>query len=115
MVFVKSKLSEKADIIVKKIYSITLTFPQIHQFSIGEQLRRASLSIALNTVESGGRKHLKEKQQLLNVAYGSLKETQYLIDFSHEMKLIVESTYIDLSHKLEELARILYSILYKKT
>lgn len=115
MVFVKSKLAEKANVVVKDIYTSSLTFPKIHQFSVGEQLRRASLSIVLNIVESGGRKHLKEKQQLLNVAYGSLKETQYLIDFSYELKLIITSNYDSLTQKLEELARILYSILYKKT
>lgn len=114
MVFVKNKLAEKADITVKEIYSITLLFPQIHQFSIGEQLRRASLSVVLNIVESGGRKHIKEKQHLLNVAYGSLKETQYLVDFSFEMRLMRESTYTTLSQQLEELARIMYTILYNK-
>lgn len=115
MVFVKNKLADKADSVVKNIYSAAITFPQVHQFSIGEQLRRASLSIVLNIVESGGRKHIKEKQQLLNVAYGSLKETQYLIDFSFEMKLLRETTYFALGQQLDELARILYTILYKKT
>ena len=115
MVFVKNKLASKADSVVKKIYSATLTFPQVHQFSVGEQLRRASLSIVLNIVESGGRKHLKEKHQLLNVAYGSLKETQYLVDFSCEMRLISEPLYTAISQQLDELARILYTILYKKT
>jgi four helix bundle protein len=114
MVFIKNKLAEKADIVVRSVYSVALTFPQIHQFSIGEQLRRASLSIVLNIVESGGRIHLKEKQQLLNVSYGSLKETQYLVDFSFQKKLITVSTHNELSQKLDELARIIYTILYKE-
>lgn len=114
MGFARNILATKADVVVKKIYSSTLTYPQIYQFSIGEQLRRASLSIVLNIVESGGRKNPKEKINLLNISFGSLKETQYLLDFTLFQKLITQKEYDEIFPLMEELARILYSIIYRK-
>lgn len=105
-------LSERARPIAKEIYELTLKFPQVHQFSIGEQLRRASLSIALNITESGARKNYGEKKQLLNIAFGSLKETKFLLEFSRDIKII--SAPERLCSQLEELAKILYVIIYQK-
>ncbi len=65
-------LFEKSDKLVKDIFYLTLNFPQKYQFSAGEQLGRPSLSIVLNITEAGARKSLKEKRQLLNIAFGSL-------------------------------------------
>lgn len=55
---VVNNLLGKADLLVREVYKVTLDLRQIYQFSVGEQLRRASLSIVLNIVEGGqeGRK-----------------------------------------------------------
>ncbi len=109
----KYLLFDKADSFVKKIYRFTLKFPQKYQFSIGEQLRRASLSIILNIVEAGARKSIKENRHLLSIAFGSLKETKYLLYFSNELSLITGNELHDVLLQVNELARILYGILYK--
>jgi four helix bundle protein len=62
-----------------KIFKKTLTFPQKYQYSVGDQLRRASLSVVLNIVEGGARISPNEKRQFMNISYGSLKETKYLL------------------------------------
>lgn len=110
----KNLLFDKSNLLVKQIYKSTLSFPYIFRDSIGDQLRRSSLSIVLNIVEGGARKYTKEKKQFLNIAYSSLKETKYLIYFSHEFKLISDVFYNDIMAKINELARILYSLIYRK-
>lgn len=104
---------ELADKLIKKIYKKTLNFPQKYQFSIGEQLRRASLSVILNIVEGGARKSNKEKKQFINISFGSLKETKYLLYFSKELLLIDEDEFDEFILKINELAKILYGLLYK--
>jgi four helix bundle protein len=96
---------------LKTIFLIANGLPQIYQFSIGEQLRRSSLSIGLNIAESNGRRSTKEKQQFLNIALGSLKETVYLLEFIHTMDIKTSHDLRETRDKLEEYARILYSIL----
>lgn len=108
----KIPLSQRAKPISKAIYLLTLTLPQIHQFSIGEQLRRSSLSISLNITEAGARKNIGEKKQLLNVAFGSLKETVFLLEFLHEVTPNKEIE--PLLAQLDNLARVLYVIIYRR-
>jgi len=110
----KNLLFEKADPLVRRIYKLTLDFPQRYQFSVGDQLRRASLSIVLNIVEGGARKSPKEKKQFLNIAFGSLKETKYLVYFCNELKLIDDKVFEDVMFKINELAKIIYVLLYRR-
>ncbi len=109
----RNNLFEKADPLVREIYRITLNLPQKFQYSLADQLRRSSLSIVLNIVEGGARRSEKEKRQFMNIAFGSLKETKYLIYFASNFELIEKTKYEDLMIRINELARIMYSILYK--
>ncbi len=110
---VPNLLFDLSNRMVIKIYKCTLNFPQKYQFSVGDQLRRSSLSIVLNIVEGGARLSFNEKRQFMNISYGSLKETKYLLYFSKELGLIERSFYIEIMEPVNELARVLYTLLYK--
>lgn len=106
-------LYDIADELVKIIYQRAIKLPFTYQSSIGDQLKRASLSIVLNIVESGARRSIKEKKQLLSISFGSLKETKYLIYFLYELKLIDKDFYLLVLEKINHLAKILYGLLYR--
>lgn len=110
----KNLLFDLSDLLVKKIYRFTLDFPYKFQSSLGDQLRRASLSVVLNIVEGGARKSAKERRQFLNIALSSLKESKYLLNFAQEFTLLKEKDYEEMMTLTNRLARILYGILYKK-
>lgn len=110
----KNLLFEKADPLVKRIYKLTLNFSSRYQFSIGDQLRRSSLSVILNIVEGGARKSPKEKQQFLNITFGSLKETKYLIYFIKDLDLIDKKNFDEIMEGINELAKIIYVLLYRR-
>jgi four helix bundle protein len=76
---------QKSDELAFKIYQLTKTFPREETFGLTSQLRRASLSIPTNIVEGYGRKSKKELKQFVNIALGSLAETEYLFDFSYRL------------------------------
>lgn len=111
--FERSLLFDLADELAKKIYKITLTFSYIHQNSIGNQLRRACLSIVLNIVEGGAKTSIKERINYKRISFGSLKETKYLVYFAHELRLVKDDEYKELMEKINRLAAVLYGLLRK--
>lgn len=90
---------QKADELAQQIYLQTKGFPKEEIFGITSQIRRAVLSVPTNIVEAMGRQTKGETKQFLNIALGSLAETEYLIEFSKKLKYIDEETF----YKLESL------------
>jgi len=111
----RSKLMDKAHEASKAVYLFTLNLPQKYQFSLGEQLRRSILSVPLNITEGNARLTDKEKRQFLNIAFGSLKEAKYTLFFCKDIGLIECNEYNTLYMRLDELSRILYSIIHPKS
>lgn len=59
-----------------EVYRLSENFPQIEQFGLTSQLRRAVVSITSNIVEGFDRGSNKEFKQFLIVARASLSESQ---------------------------------------
>ena len=80
---------------------------------ITSQLRRAALSVPANIVEGYARKGDKELARFLNIAMGSLAETEYLIGFSNKLGyLSVEESRV-LEDLKNEVSKSLWAF-YKK-
>ncbi len=62
-------------------YSVTSKFPEVEKFGLISQIRRSSVSIALNIAEGAGRNSKNEFAQFLGYAYGSSCEldTQFIL------------------------------------
>lgn len=103
----------KADRLAKEVYRLAKNFPRNEEFGLTSQLRRAALSVMLNIIEGFARQSINEYRKFLLIAFGSLKETKYLLYFSHEQKYLKEAEYADLLSIAEEVAKILWSIIYK--
>src|SRR3990167_9517017 len=68
---------QKANELAYQIYTTTRPFPKEEIYGITSQIRRSSLSVAANLVEGYGRQGKKELKQFVNIALGSLAETEY--------------------------------------
>jgi four helix bundle protein len=73
------KVWEKAHALTCKIYRVAETLPSRHQYILGDQLRRATLSIGTNIVEGSGRNHDGHFRNSLTVALGEANEVHYLL------------------------------------
>ena len=70
---------KKSLVFANMMIDIADSLPQKYQFSFGEQLRRAGLSVPNCIAEGNGRRYLKESSQLYNVSKGSVYECVNII------------------------------------
>ena len=100
---------QKADDLAFQVYLATKRFPRIETFGNTSQLRRSALSVPTNIVEGMGRQNRNESKQFVNIALGSLAETEYLLQFCVKLGYLSNDEYI----KLEELRHEVGAILWK--
>ncbi len=86
--FWKLKVVQKAHKLVLEIYESTANFPKEEKFGLISQMRRCSVSVVANIVESSKRKTLKDKRNFYNIAQGSLEELKYYLVLSYDLKYI---------------------------
>lgn len=98
---------QKSHQLVLAIYSITKTFPKEEIFSLTNQVRRASVSIAANISEGYKKKTIPNKLNFINIAEGSLEEVKYYIILSKDLKYIDEKNYEQLYIYAEEVGRLI--------
>lgn len=99
---------QKSDELAFQVYKLTDKFPKHELFGITSQLRRAVLSIPTNIVEGYNRKSKKELHRFIDIALGSLAETEYLIDFSKKLGYI-NSNIADIEINITEIGKLLWS------
>jgi four helix bundle protein len=107
------KLSNKIETFIHQSYDIANQFPKEELYGAGSQLKRAALSIGLNTTEGYARSSSKSYRHFLLIAYGSLKESLYVINFSSKRSWITTKQSQDLLDKGDELGKMLWSIISK--
>lgn len=90
-----------------KILDIADKLPQKYQFSIGEQLRKAALSIPTNIAEGSGRRGKKENSQFYNISKGSVYETVNILIVSIKRKLLSKEEFTQRYKEAEEICKML--------
>ena len=99
---------QKANELAYQIYTTTRSFPKEEIYGITSQIRRSSLSVATNLVEGYGRQGKKELKQFVNIALGSLAETEYFLDFSLKLEYLDANTHLKLQALRQEVCNLLW-------
>lgn len=102
-------LKIKADNFAFEVYKITKQFPRDEIYGIISQLRRAALSVVLNYIEGYARVGDKSYKNFLQMSYGSLKESKYLLYFSQREKYIDKKEYEVIIKLADELGAMLWT------
>jgi four helix bundle protein len=99
---------QKADTLAYRVYVATKEFPKDEIYGITSQLRRAALSVPTNIVEGYGRQGKGELRQFINMALGSLAETEYLLDFSLKLGYFSKECHKELQDLRQEVGNLLW-------
>ena len=96
--------------LVLALYRHTSRFPTNERFGITTQLRRAAVSVPTNIAEGSKRTSPKDYAHFLNVAEGSLSETEYLVQLSPDLGYIEPEPADTLLCEISELLRMLHGL-----
>jgi len=106
------KAWQKARELVSDLYNIVDEVERFkHDFSLRDQISRASFSIMLNIAEGFGRRTNKEFIQFLVVAHGSASEIQSALYIALDRKYIIQSKFTSLYEKCGEISKMIMGLI----
>lgn len=90
-----------------KVFFVTKEFPQILQYSLGDQFRRAALSICNNIAEGSGKQTKNAKTQFYGYSMDSARECIPMISIAFKQNLIKSADYDYLRQECKEICNML--------
>ena len=101
--FRKYEIWQRAVDIAVNIHAICDNFPKYELFALGNQLRRAAVSIPSNIAEGSAKQSLKDQARFTEISKGSLFEVLNQVIIAYELKFIKEEDYLKIREKIDSL------------
>jgi four helix bundle protein len=108
--FSELKVWQRSHALVLDLYRLTLRFPSDERFGLTSQLRRAAVSVPTNIAEGTKRLGKQDYARFLNIAEGSLSETEYLVMLSSDLGYLQRQEAEKPLSEISEIARMLYAL-----
>ena len=113
--FEKLEAWQKAIDFCDKVLAYAEKLPQQYQFSLGEQLRRAAISIPTNIAEGSGRDNPKESRYFYGISKGSVYEVVNLLVLCGKRGLLTREDYRAFYEAADSLAAIVHGLARAQT
>ena len=108
------KVYKIANKLAMEIFELTKRFPKEEIYSLTDQIRRSSRSVAINIREGFAKRKYKQVFiRHLNDALGSSEETRGWLVFSFSCKYITKLEFDVLEEQYDELNAMLFSLMNK--
>jgi four helix bundle protein len=101
---------QKAMLLAKEVYRVTVAFPGDERFGLTAQIRRAAVSVPSNIAEGQARRGTREFLQFLSHACGSLAEIETQVLLSREMGYCTTQDADTLLAKVGEMQKMLSAL-----
>lgn len=111
--FKKLIVWQKAMDLVDEVYALQRGFPKAEVFGLGDQLRRAVVSIPSNIAEGSGRNSKKELVHFLAIARGSVYEVITQLNVAKRQNLLADI--VEAESHANEIARILSTLISRNS
>ncbi len=94
------------------VHRKSLSFPEIEQRSLGDQVRRASKSIPANLAEGFGKQRLSkaEFRRFLMMAIGSADEMRVWLRYCFDLGYVEEAEWLSWRDEYQEIAKMLQGL-----
>ena len=89
------------------VYEATKRFPDEEKFVLCNQIRRAAISVPSNIAEGLSRSAVKEQCHFLDIAFGSLMETDCQLEIARDLNYISSNEYDLMYEKVHTLAKLI--------
>ena len=96
--------------LVKEIYKIANVFPPNELYALGDQMRRAVVSIPSNIAEGTAKISPKEQYHFLEIAYGSLMELMCQTEIALDLCYIDQKQFDIIETIIGDIYRMLSSM-----
>ena len=100
-----------ADDLAVDIYKMSRCFPREELYAMTSQIRRAAYSVPANIAEGAGRRTIKDYLHFLDIAKGSLNETEYFVHLSKRLEYITIDQKKLIDRTIKETARCLTGLI----
>jgi len=111
--FTELKVWQRSHTLVLQLYRLTSGFPAEERFGLTSQLRRAATSVPTNIAEGSKRRTSAEYARFLNIAEGSLAETEYLLILARDLGYLSSEHAAPFLGEVDEIARMLHHLRLK--
>ncbi len=101
--FEKLEVYQLAEELVAEIYDLAKNFPKDELFGLTSQIKRSSISVALNLAEGASYRDGGQFHRFVNIAVGSLVETKASLRVGVKLKFIEESALIRVIPHIDKL------------
>jgi len=101
---------QRAHALTLAVYRLAATLPTDERFGLCSQLRRAAVSVPTNIVEGTKRQTNADYARFLNIAEGSLAETEYLLLLAADLGYLTPQDHQPIAAETDELARMLHAL-----
>jgi four helix bundle protein len=89
----KLRVFGAAEELAVHIYQLVRPFPADERFGLGQQMRRAAISIGSNIAEGCGRGSNRELSRFLAIALGSATELEFQVRLAHRLGFIDDARF----------------------
>jgi four helix bundle protein len=97
--------------LVTEIYILTRSFPEEEKYSLTNQMKRASISVASNIAEGAARKTKKEFIQYLHIAQGSISELDTQLEIVKRLGFVNEDEASSIDSLMEKIDKMLTGLI----
>ena len=101
--------------LVVMVYALLKHFPTEEKYALGDQMRRAVISVPSNIAEGLARSAVKEQAHFLDIAYGSLMEIDCQLDISLDLGYISKEMRQLLDVEINSIGKMIRSLKSQRT
>ena len=107
------KAWQRAMDIVPRVYQFAAALPREERFVLGDQMRRAAVSVPTNIAEGHARQYTREFLQHLSIARGSLAELHTLLLVAQRLGYCMAADLETIEQAITEVRMILFGLMTK--
>ena len=101
---------QKAMLLAKIVYGVQKQLPKDEVYGLGDQIRRAVVSVPSNIAEGSGKGSDRDFARFVSISLGSLFELETQIEIAYRRGYISTENYYALRPRIESLQKRIYNL-----